>query len=420
MSSASHAKKESTPVVSKRRGRPPKKKNIAKAKGKAVVDRSKKRPAINDEDQAYIPSKKVKIEPRANISRKVGGNTLAQTKFASSVIDLTGSDNDDEVTLISHPRASASDLDMYEPGTKPSAFGGVMQPWSFPEKESPGNDSDLHPITSIYSPDNSEELRKARQELQDVQQKLQTTADTVERLQQEMEKKEADMQLERQLARQEVSKLTRDFDTEKLRSRTLSKERDQAAHERDQLREQLRAGVNEARQRADLATDLQDLQRRYDQEKEERKKEQQDHADALEDIVQSNAAGSNTRGSTLQDENSRLQDENSRLAQELSAAVEAAAASAASAQARTVSSPVPSSSSAFTDEERREDNVRTVYLITKKNYDILYGVANDLRTCTSQMDLSSFGEFGKCMKKLRKCLAVEEEPEVVRRKNNDD
>jgi hypothetical protein len=51
--------------------------------------------------------------------------------------------------------------------------------------------------------------------------------------------------------------------------------------------------------------------------------------------------------------------------------------------------------------------VRKMYIKVKRQYDILHSVANDLAICTRSMDLSSFGEFGTYMNKLRNSLDMD-------------
>ncbi|KAH7095214.1 hypothetical protein FB567DRAFT_511999 [Paraphoma chrysanthemicola] len=80
---------------------------------------------------------------------------------------------------------------------------------------------------------------------------------------------------------------------------------------------------------------------------------------------------------------------------------------AASSNPRPTLSPVPSQSSASTDEDKREDNVRIMFVRTKRQYDILFSVANNLAICTRSMDLSSFGDFGRHLKRLRTTLETD-------------
>jgi regulator of replication initiation timing len=87
-------------------------------------------------------------------------------------------------------------------------------------------------------------------------------------------------------------------------------------------------------------------------------------------------------------------------------------------------SPVPSTTSS-TKEEKREDNVRKMYIQVKRQFDILHSVARDLARCTSSLDLSSFGEFGKHLRKLRSSLEMtgitnDRQALVVRRSDDDD
>jgi hypothetical protein len=116
-----------------------------------------------------------------------------------------------------------------------------------------------------------------------------------------------------------------------------------------------------------------------------------------------------------------LEDENARLVKELD-----------TLKAATISrpllalSPVPSQSSS-TDDDKRESNVRKMFVRTKRQYDVLLSVASNLVICTRSMDLSSFGEFGRYMKKLRSTLDLAKERTgpgahalVLRQQDDDD
>lgn len=265
------------------------------------------------------------------------------------------------------------------------------------------SEPELQPSTTSHSFDqkNDAELQEVRREMKPTQDALKNAQDELRKLQQETEKRNADAQLEKQkieaTARQETAKLTRELEAERRTSHAL-------AEERDRLRAELQRSNGEAAKYAKLVAAHEALQLRYNQEKEERKKDQQDQAEALEDIIKSKAAEvkahdeAQCRLKTLETENARLTKENHTL--------KTTAATPSSFQPRVTSSPVPSQSSS-TDEEWRVDNIRKVYSKIRLQYDILHSAANSLASCSRTMDLSSFGEFGKCMKKLRNALESE-------------
>jgi hypothetical protein len=237
-------------------------------------------------------------------------------------------------------------------------------------------------------------------ELQKVRRELNFKEDELKILRQESEKRHADVQLERQKAetkaRHEITNLTQELEDERCSSRAI-------AQERDRLRADVQRNEGELAKQSQLATSFQDLQRRYDQEKENRKTEQQNHAEALEDILKNKAEEVKVHNEAHKTRITSLETENARLTKDIDT-LKATAAS--SSQPRIATSPVPSQSSS-TDEEWRVDNIRKVYSKIRLQYDILHSAANSLVSCTRTMDLSSFGEFGKCMRKLKNALDSE-------------
>ncbi|KAH9880143.1 hypothetical protein J1614_002169 [Plenodomus biglobosus] len=55
-------------------------------------------------------------------------------------------------------------------------------------------------------------------------------------------------------------------------------------------------------------------------------------------------------------------------------------------------------------DEQKNEGIRRTYVKIKRKYDILHSVLKSLETCTRSMDLSSFGEFGRCMRLVRSAL----------------
>jgi len=72
-------------------------------------------------------------------------------------------------------------------------------------------------------------------------------------------------------------------------------------------------------------------------------------------------------------------------------------------------SPAPSQSSASFDGQIKSDNIRKTYIKVKRRYNTLRSAADDLSTTTRNMDLTSFGEFGSCLRRLK--LAMDEDRE---------
>jgi hypothetical protein len=179
MALVTHLGNASTLTMSKRRGRPQKNENIAKGKEKAVVHRTKRKLATERNDRDYIPSKKVKMEPRANTCRKVDGDTLALTQPMADIVDLT-SDDEEEMTGISHLRESTKLSNVVKAATKPFFFRTIAQQvdWQLPKKDPTKIESDLVPTASNNF---SQENRYMAEELQKVQQQLQVTQNTIKK-----------------------------------------------------------------------------------------------------------------------------------------------------------------------------------------------------------------------------------------------
>lgn len=73
------------------------------------------------------------------------------------------------------------------------------------------------------------------------------------------------------------------------------------------------------------------------------------------------------------------------------------------------SSPALSSQRSSTSRgESKEDNIRKVYIKTKRQYDTLHAVAMNLALCTQSMDLSNFGDFGVLLGKMKSLLGEED------------
>lgn len=78
-------------------------------------------------------------------------------------------------------------------------------------------------------------------------------------------------------------------------------------------------------------------------------------------------------------------------------------------------SPAPTSSSTSTsaqDLQTRLDNVRATFLGFKKHYDRIRAASDRLITCTTGMDLTSFGEFGAYLTKLKRVIEKPVEEDI--------
>lgn len=117
----------------------------------------------------------------------------------------------------------------------------------------------------------------------------------------------------------------------------------------------------------------------------------------------------------LRSENSKLRQENSRL-RDAAAQQRLTPRHSPPPSHRATLSPAPSTSSSgvstSTEEERKMNNIRKTYTSVKLKFDRLRSIAKKLTLCTQSMDLSSFGEFGGHLKRLREALEEEEQKRV--------
>jgi hypothetical protein len=376
------------PKVSKRRGRPPK--DTTKSTGKTEEPKTRKRKAADDTSRqrsaSKTPRKRVsRTEPKANIGKKVGGNSsnLMLAKSPAPEVIVIDSDDEDN-TQTKNPEDQTQTTNMLHQlksylSTRKAPE--VHVPIKVDEEATaldramanpPSSSLDFAPGCSVADHGNLfKELQKLREDLQ-------TERDLVQSLRQEMEKQEANALLEKQ--KYELRAL-QELETERQRSRV-----------QHQSSQDIQAKY------AKLETDHTALKAELEQVKSARKQEQEHHSEVLNDILKAKNEEEHTQEQveSLQNDKARLLAENETLK----------AVASAPRKIPTLS-PVPSSSSSSTEEERRDENVRKMYIKVKRQYDILHSIANDLAICTRSMDLSSFGEFGTYMKKLRNSLDMD-------------
>jgi hypothetical protein len=369
--------KEEVPEVSLRRGRSAKKDTTTKTKEKVQESKTRKRKAVDDISRegsaAKVASKRVsRTDSKANISKKVdnSGGGMPAKSSAPDVIVIS----DDEDKAQKKEPVDREDEKMLQ--YRKRFFQSKKAPdISTPPKK----EKDATPVPQISSRNLTpgcvvSDHASLIEELKKVHQELQVERDRVLSLRQEMEKREASTLLEREKyeagAKQEL-------EAERQRSREKDK-----SYQDGQTKQ------------TKLETEHTALQAQLEQERTARKQEQDHHAEVLQEILKSKTEDEHTREQVqiLQNDKARLLAENETL-KTMSSAV----------RKLPTLSPVPSSSSS-TDEERRDENVRKMYIKVKRQYDILHSVANELAVCTRSMDLSSFGEFGSYLKKLRNSL----------------
>jgi hypothetical protein len=356
MSSVSRPKrKQQAPEEVGSRGRPSKK-DSCKSKGKSEENRIKKRPIHRRDDIKGRASKTTKPDPKANIGRKIGNSSSAvYTKaLPHEVIEISDSDtevvtlkeeSDEQHQLISCPaRAKVPVLDKISSTDKQHNTGTIYR----------NSDCIHNPLISTAT------NKVVGQETQGIGAKLQ----------EDIGEKDGDA----------------------LLPEHISKKR----HEQEMMpmHNQLHPSHTDLAQDAKLTIEYQALQLRYEDESNTHK---QEHARMLQDSLRSKAEIENMqeRMKTMEKEISQLLAEN----RSLKAAVE-------SPQNPPVTPPNPLITPS-PEEDRREGNVRRMYVKTKRQFDILRSVANDLATSTRGLDVGNFGDFGKYLRRLRSILETE-------------
>jgi hypothetical protein len=341
------------------------KKNTPKSRGKIEDDNVKKRPAAK-QGKGRAP-KITKTESKANIRKKVSNsrNVMATKSPVPDIIDISDSDTDENA------QTSSSTFDRLR----------KLQPWnqSVPEvqakvdEEAPTTPGPFNSITDD-STNLVQELQTLREELQKVREELQAGRSTMHSLRQEMEKREASALLEKQMA--EASWL-KELEAEKQK-----------------CCEQFQSNQDILAKQVNLETEHTALGAQLEQEKNARKQDLETHsAVLLQSSIKSAAELTHTQSQiqTLQTDKTRLLTDNELLKAKLSTL-----------------SPVPSLSlCSITDEDKRENNIRKMYIKTKRQYDTLRSVANDVVVCTRSWDMSCHGDFGAYLRKLRGFLDID-------------
>jgi hypothetical protein len=357
-------------------------KNATKSNGKCDVTSQRKRSAaaLEVSDSHKRASKVARVDAKANIGLKVDAGKVSIPEIIElSSESETGEEPPRKSGAIKKERSKTMlhHLKLQQP-RKPPANSPVMgraSPWGHPKADSPKGITELKPDTDL-KPDLTHALRETDatdEEMQRLRRDLQAANEKIHRLVKEIEKKEANANLERQKLETKHARVVED---EKAISGRLTEQVQDISVKNTRLESELRA-----------------LQTQRDQEIQEHKEEQRKHAEVLDDILKPKAEKNATEEiEQIKKDNRRLSAENISLK-----------AKVASSQNRAVLSPVPSNNSS-TDDERKEDNIRKIYIKTKRQYDVLLAATKNLLACTRSMDLSCFGEFGSYTAKLRKSL----------------
>lgn len=212
--------------------------------------------------------------------------------------------------------------------------------------------------------------------------------------------------------KQATERLQQELETERSNLRAITRDRDQQRIEIDNIRAR----------NDQLATELQEERRL-------REAERREHENIMEDVMKAKEPTSDAANDLLITENGRLRTENETLraaatgpppmpqpafppappsiftppSSQLSQSSSYPSIFTSQAVSPAPSSPTPFAPAVPT-QERKEENVRKVYLRVKNQFDNLQLAASNLMKCTRGMELSNFGQFGKYLRQLKTVL----------------
>lgn len=368
-------KEQEKTTVSKKRAKPAVKKKAAKSNGKTGVSVGGKRTATTIEDRPERPSKVEKTGSTANISRMANSKELDNVPDKAAPRDIIDISSDDDAersirtpqmlarTRAAHSKAESAVPMKQDEGKEPKIL----------------RQSDKRLAPSI-SKDEAQRLQTEVEAAQNAPRSLQAAELYKNRASTQLEQGKMTMKHE-----ETVAELRKELEAEQKLAQDLMQQ-----HE--ELRTQLQRHQEESMKYSLLEIEHQELKSRYEEE-------ERSHRDVLQEILKCNE--------TSKEEITSLQAENGRLANEL----QTLKASAPSVALKFVPPPSPALSSSFSfpsEEERKEDNVRKMYSELKRQHGIVAAVNKDLLGCTRNMDLSSFGDFGRCVKRLKVAMETED------------
>ncbi|KAF2129960.1 hypothetical protein P153DRAFT_431040 [Dothidotthia symphoricarpi CBS 119687] len=414
------------------------------------ADDSKTRKRRAESTKSPRPSKKTKTEEKpaqaANTKKKVLIVKLGTTRRKPIVLDDSDEDEDDVPLTVRYRTRSLLLMAKDESATPAPNFDATIYPSieGLPEMETldykpdiqshlSTNDSKVDSALADAEKRYELELKQLRQELEAAQAKIE-----------QMEKSNADVQLQRerddQIARQELddrekehTRLSDEFEAEKTKFSTATKERDALQLEVDQLRiERSQAQAIHLQfevERKQYQQERNELQNNFNQHQQERVRLQnelnqlrteletartessqhtqlkQDHFALQRDLEQEKEGHANLlltiskQQPTHPDSAQDSQDSHTPLRKDSESFSQPP-------PSRLPFSPAPSSAS--TTDEKKTENIRTTFIKVNRKYSALRSVAAKLTTCTRTMDLSSFGEFGKYCRQLGMVLKDDE------------
>ncbi|CAN9088125.1 unnamed protein product [Alternaria sp. RS040] len=363
--------------------------------GKATTDLLKKRAVPVRLTQAT--AKRQKTESNSKQKLSYGGNmgngitTASTTKpNKDTEIIIISDSEDDKLHAVRKGRFSAPKINIHEDkdDVKPS----------------------IDSLTPNPEPNDKQEKEQLRKELDTAKLEL----DKIKKLH---EKDKDDSELIRvqssNATKQATERLQQELETERSSLRAITRERDQQRIEIDNIR-----AMNDQ-----LATELQE-------ERCSREAERREHENIMEDVMKAKEPTSDAGKDLLITENDRLRTENETLraaaatrpppmpqpaflpappsmftppSSQLSQSSSYPSIFTSQAVSPAPSSPTPFAPAVPT-QERKEENVRKVYLRVKNQFDNLQLAASNLIKCTRGMEMSSFGQFGKYLRQLKTVL----------------
>jgi hypothetical protein len=170
------------------------------------------------------------------------------------------------------------------------------------------------------------------------------------------------------------------------------------------------------RERYQLNTNNDKLNRALNEEKRLREQEKKEHEHIVKDIVRSKESKTETGKPTeafLITENARFRQENDRLSSAASSSQTPISQTSPPSSYSPGSifnprnrplSPVPSRTTCLSEEEKKNENIRKTYITVKKRFDNLHAASVNVSRCTQGMDLTSSGEFGQYVRQLGRVL----------------
>ncbi|KAF2679069.1 hypothetical protein K458DRAFT_119802 [Lentithecium fluviatile CBS 122367] len=198
---------------------------------------------------------------------------------------------------------------------------------------------------------------------------------------------------------EEVDEPEEDIEARGKELNELQESLDSKSAELDALQNEVAAGKNAADADTHLRVENANLRAELQKEK-----------DMHEDLMKNLDYLSVTARQDLHDQISALERQNAELQASLAKEKERVQRTQFSPAPPYPLSPAPSLASVSSSEQTRTDNVRKMYMAVKRRYDVLHCVAMGLNLATRGMDLTSFGEFGTCLRQLRQ--AMEEQTET--------